>query len=445
MEPSTALLTDLYQLTMLDAYRQSGMTSPAVFELFVRRLPPERGYLMAAGLEQALEYLENLRFSWSELEWLADCGHFDQQFVDWLADLKFTGDVWGLREGEVFFANEPILRVEAPLPQAQLVESRLINIVHFQTLLASKAARVVMAAGGRTLVDFGMRRAHGAEAALWAARASYIAGFDGSATVEAARQFGVPIFGTMAHSFIQAHDSESQAFLDFARARPEGLVLLIDTYDVESAVRKVIEMTPLLESEGIVVRALRLDSGDLAAGSRLIRRLLDEAGRREIGIFLSGDLDEHKVAEVCAAGVPATGFGVGTRLDVSADAPSLDIAYKLQAYAGSPRRKRSPGKATWPGAKQIFREIGADGRIGRDTIGCDGEALPGRRLVEMVMSAGHRIDDSPSLGEVRAHAADCLASLPERCRSLDDPSALTATVSEGLRRLADEADASVQS
>jgi nicotinate phosphoribosyltransferase len=444
MESSSALLTDLYQLTMLDAYRQSGMTSPAVFELFVRRLPRERGYLVAAGLEQVLQYLENLRFSSSELDWLVHSGHFDRPFVDWLADLRFTGDVWALREGEVFFANEPILRVTAPLPEAQLVESRLINIIHFQTLVASKAARVVMAAGGRTLVDFGMRRAHGAEAAVWAARASYVAGFDGSATVEAGRRFDLPIFGTMAHSFVQAHDSESRAFLDFARARPEGLVLLIDTYDVEAAVRKVIELAAVLEPEGIRVRALRLDSGDLVAGSRLIRRLLDEAGRQDVGIFLSGDLDEHKVAAACVAGAPATGFGVGTRLDVSADAPSLDIAYKLQAYAGRPRRKRSLGKATWPGAKQVFREIGADGRIARDTIGRDTERLSGWRLLESVMSAGRRVTDAPTLEQIRAHAVDRLASLPEQCRSLDGPLPLTAVISDDLKRLADEADAAVQ-
>jgi len=443
MNASSALLTDLYQLTMLDAYRQSGMTSPAVFELFVRRLPRKRGYLLAAGLQQALEYLESLRFSPAELDWLARSRHFDRPFVDWLADLRFTGDVWALREGEVFFANEPILRVEAPLPQAQFVESRLINIIHFQTLIASKAARVVTAAGGRTLVDFGMRRAHGAEAALWAARASYVAGFDGSATVEAGRRFDLPIFGTMAHSFVQAHDSESRAFLDFARARPEGLVLLIDTYEVEAAVRKVIELAPVLESEGIRVRALRLDSGDLVAGSRLIRRLLDGAGRQEIGIFLSGNLDEYKVAAACAGGAPASGFGVGTRLDVSADAPSLDIAYKLQAYAGRPRRKRSPGKATWPGVKQVFREIGPDGRISRDTIGRDTESLSGHRLLEPVMSAGRRVTDAPTLDQIRAHAVDRLASLPEQCRSLDQPLPVTAAISDGLRRLAEEADAAV--
>ncbi len=440
----SVLLTDLYQLTMLDAYRQTGMVGTAVFEMFVRRLPPNRGFLMAAGLEQALDYLESLRFEATELEWLAGCGHFDRAFVDWIADLRFDGEVWAMREGEVFFADEPILRVEAPIPQAQLVESRLINILHFQSLIATKAARVVMAAGGRTLVDFGMRRAHGGEAAIWAARASYGAGFDGSATVEAGRRFGLPIFGTMAHSYVQAHDSEEKAFLDFARSRPHGLVLLIDTYDVEAAIAKVVRLADILEEEDISIRAVRLDSGDLAAGSRLIRRLLDGAGRREIGIFLSGNLDEHAVADLVESGVPVTGFGVGTRLDVSADAPALDIAYKLQEYDGKPRRKRSAGKATWPGRKQVFRSFSADGKIGTDCIGAADEKAPGRPMLTRVMEDGRRLEPSPSLEDIREYAAASLASLPEACRRLRDPQPLQPEVSKTLRDLAVAADEAVE-
>ena len=440
----SVLLTDLYQLTMLDAYRQAGMNGTAVFEMFVRRLPASRGFLMAAGLEQALDYLESLRFEKSELEWLAGCGHFDQEFVDWLADLRFEGEAWAMREGEVFFANEPILRVEAPIAQAQLVESRLINILHFQSLIATKAARVVMAAGGRTLVDFGMRRAHGAEAAIWAARASYGAGFDGSATVEAGRLFGLPIFGTMAHSYVQAHDSEEQAFLDFARSRPDGLVLLIDTYDVEAAIAKVVRLAEILDKEDISIRAVRLDSGDLAAGSRLIRRLLDEAGRHEIGIFLSGNLDEHAVADLVQSDVPVTGFGVGTRLDVSADAPALDIAYKLQEYDGKPRRKRSAGKATWPGRKQVFRSFSADGLIAADCIGAAEEEAAGRPLLAKVMEGGRRLEPSPSLQDIRDYAAASLSALPEECRRLRDPRPLQPEVSETLRVLAVAVDEAVE-
>ncbi len=438
----SVLLTDFYQLTMLDAYRRSGMSGTAVFEMFVRRLPPGRGFLMAAGLEQVLDYLESLRFEDSELGWLAGCGHFGQDFVDWLADLRFTGDVWAMREGEAFFADEPILRVAAPLPEAQFVESRLINILHFQSLIASKAARVVLAARGRTLVDFGMRRAHGAEAAVWAARASYIAGFDGSATVEAGRRYGLPIFGTMAHSFVQAHDSELAAFLDFARARPRGLVLLIDTYDVDEAVAKVIDIAGRLDKDGIEIKALRLDSGDMAAGSLRIRRMLDAAGLDQIGIFLSGNLDEFAVDEYCRGGVPVTGFGVGTRLDVSADAPALDIAYKLQEYDGRPRRKRSEGKATWPGSKQVFRSLGEDGRIVRDVIGLASEPLPGRPLLHPVMRAGRPLESNPSMAEIRALAADTIASLPGACTRLDDPAPVVPEISAALRTLAEVVDES---
>lgn len=441
----SALLTDLYQLTMLDGYRRSGMNGTAVFEMFVRRLPAGRGFLMAAGLEQALDYLEGLHFEDQELDWLTDSGHFEPDFVDWLADFRFSGDVWAIREGEAFFANEPILRVVAPIVQAQFVESRLINILHFQSLIASKAARVKLAAGERTLVDFGMRRAHGAEAALWAARASYVCGFDGSATVEAGRQFGLPIFGTMAHSFIQAHDSERQAFVDFARARPRGLVLLIDTYDLDKAIDTVAEIAGPLAEQGITIQAVRLDSGDLAEGSRRIRTRLDQAGLRDIGIFLSGNLDEFSVDQICREGVPATGFGVGTRLDVSADAPSLDIAYKLEEYDGRPRRKRSAGKATWPGAKQVFRTFGEDGRIVGDVIGLTGENLPGRPLIYPVMKGGRRLDRDPAIAEIRALAADSLARLPASCRDLHDPVPVVPEISAALRELTRRVDESLES
>lgn len=444
MRLSESLLTDLYQLTMMDAYRQSGMGDVAVFEMFVRRLPSSRGFLMAAGLEQALDYLENLRFDPDELEWLAGCGHFPREFVDWLANVRFTGDVWAMPEGEIFFAEEPILRVEAPIAEAQLVESRLINILHYQSLVATKAARAVMVSGGRALVDFGMRRAHGGEAAVWAARASYIAGFDGSATVEGGRLYGIPVFGTMAHSFVEAHDSELAAFSEFARSRPDGLVLLIDTYEIDAAVRKVIELAPRLASEGITIRAVRLDSGDLDAGARRIRELLDGAGLQEIGIFLSGNLDEYEVGALCRRDTPATGFGIGTRLDVSADAPALDIAYKLQAYAGIPRRKRSVGKATWPGSKQVYRVIGGDGLIREDTIGTEDESLPGRPLLQRVMEGGRRSGASPALAGIREFAADRLASLPDATRRLVDPKPVRVRHSELLAQLAATADAAVR-
>ena len=356
---SSPLLTDLYQLNMIEAYLAYGESRTAVFELFVRKLPARRGFLMAAGLEQALKFLEDLRFSSEEIEWLKSTGRFSARTLAYLADLRFTGDVHALPEGTIFFANEPILRVTAPLPEAQLVEARLINIVHFQTLIASKAARMVLAAPGKLLVDFGLRRAHGAEAGLMAARASYIAGFAGTATVLAAKLFDIPIFGTMAHSYIQAHDSEAVAFERFAHARPDGLVFLIDTYDTEAAARKVVALAPRLKAAGISISGVRLDSGDLIALSKSVRRILDEGGLGDVTIFASGGLDEDQLVAMAKAHAPIDGFGIGTSLTTSSDAPALDCAYKLQEYAGSPRRKHSAGKATWPGRKQVWRRYRA--------------------------------------------------------------------------------------
>src|SRR5919106_1482631 len=295
---SRPLLTDLYQLNMIEAYLAPGETEPAVFEFFVRRLPARRQFLVAAGLQQAIEYLESLRFSAGDLDWLRSTGRFSTSMLDYLAGLRFSGDVHAMPEGTVFFPEEPILRITAPLPEAQLVETRLINILHFQTLVASKAARMVLAAPGKRLVDFGLRRAHGAEAGLLAARASYIAGFDGTATVLAAKEFGIPIFGTMAHSYIQAHDSESLAFERFAHARPQGLVLLLDTYDTEEAARKLVALAPRLKAAGITISGVRLDSGDLIALAKSVRRILDEGGLADVTIFASGGLDEDQIAAI---------------------------------------------------------------------------------------------------------------------------------------------------
>ena len=352
---SSALLTDLYELTMLQTYYERGMVETAVFELFFRR--PARGarnFLLAAGLEQALEFLEQLHVSEAELEWLANTGLFSSGFIDQLARLRFCGDVDAIPEGTPCFPDEPMIRVIAPLPEAQIVESRLMNLLHFQTLIASKAARAVLQAPGRLLVDFGLRRAHGAEAALLAARATYLAGFTGSSTVLAGQRFGVPVFGTMAHSFIQAHASELQAFEHFARSHPQGVTLLIDTYDTEAAARKLAQLGPRLVRDGIRIQAVRLDSGDLADHAFKVRGILDSAGLNEVKIFASSGLDECALRELLSVRqAPIDGFGIGSAMDTSQDLPNLDCAYKLQEYAGRARRKRSEGKATWPGRKQI--------------------------------------------------------------------------------------------
>src|SRR5437660_540365 len=325
MDPATsALLTDLYQLNMMQAYLDRGETKTASFEFFVRKLPRQRGFLIAAGLEQVLEFLSHLRFAPEELDWLARTGRFGKDLIDYLAGLRFTGDIHAMPEGTVFFADEPILRVTAPLPQAQLVETRVINLLQFQSMIAAKAARMVLAAPGKQLVDFGLRRAHGAEAGLLAARASYIAGFAGSATVLADKLFGIPTFGTMAHSFIQSYGDEATAFADYARARPQNVTLLIDTYDTVEAARKVVRLAPQLAAEGIAVRAVRIDSGDLDAMSRQVRRILDQGGLADVRIFASGGIDEHGLAALVAAGAPIDGYGIGTSLTTSSDAPALD-------------------------------------------------------------------------------------------------------------------------
>ena len=440
----SALLTDLYQINMIQAYLDHGETKTAVFEFFVRNLPARRGFLVAAGLEQALDYLEDLRFSAAEIDWLNSTGRFRQNLLDYLAEFHFTGDVHAMPEGTVFFANEPILRVTAPLPQAQFVESRLINLLHFQTLIAAKAARVVLAAPNKLLVDFGFRRAHGAEAGLMAARASYIAGFAGTATVLAGEEFGIPLYGTMAHSFIEAFDDEMAAFAAFAQSRPDNLVFLLDTYDVEAAAHKIVTLAPRLKAKGIAIRGVRLNSGDLIALSRSVRAILDAGGLRDVTIFASGGLDEDSLAAFVKANAPIDGFGVGTSLTTSADFPTLDCVYKLQEYAGLPRRKRSAKKATWPGRKQVWRRYGADGRMIGDLLGAEGDVKEGEALIQPVMQNGKRLRPAPSLDEIRQHAKRELQRLPDLLRTLDPAMTYPVTVAEELKALAAEFDRRLQ-
>ena len=440
MNPAnSALLTDLYQLTMLQGYHDSGMEDIAVFEFFVRKLRPGRGFLMAAGLEQSLEFLEGLHFSSEEMAWLAATGRFDKKFLSRLETLRFTGDVHAMPEGTVFFPNEPILRVTAPIAQAQLVETRLINLLHFQTLIASKAARIVLMAPNKLLVDFGLRRAHGAEAGLLAARASYLAGFTGTSTVLGGMRFGIPLFGTMAHSFVQAHDNETLAFEHFAHAQPDNVVLLIDTYDTEAAARKVVALAPQLKQQGIRIKGVRIDSGNLADHARQVRQILDAGGLQHVTIFASGDLDEYVMRDMLAAGAPVDGFGVGTRMDTSSDMPSLDCAYKLQEYAGKARRKRSEGKQTWPGRKQVYRSYDADGRMVADVVTLEGDAQPGDPLLKPVMRGGQRIA-AATLADTRSHAAANLSRLPEPLRRLQEPCDYPVEISAALHRLAEQVD-----
>jgi nicotinate phosphoribosyltransferase len=434
------LLTDLYQLNMIQAYLDHGETNTAVFELFFRTLPRRRGFLLAAGLEQTLDYFETLHFSAAEIEWLGSTGRFKKNLLDYLGTFRFSGDVHAMPEGTAVFASEPVLRVTAPLPQAQFVESRLINILHFQSLVAAKAARIVLAAPGKVLVDFGLRRAHGAEAGLMAARASYIAGFAGTATVLAGEMFGIPLYGTMAHSFIEAFDDEGTAFEAFARARPDNLVLLLDTYDTEAAARKVVTLAPRLKAAGITLRAVRLDSGDLITLSKSVRSILDNGDLRDVTIFVSGGLDEDALAGFIRAGAPIDGIGIGTSMTTSSDVPAIDCVYKLQEYAGVARRKKSENKATWPGRKQVWRRYGADGRMAGDTLALEGHDKPGEGLLRLVMQNGRRVRPSPPLDDIRQRVMRDLERLPESLRRLEAGTTYPVDVADELRALAAEVD-----
>ncbi|HVK80622.1 MAG TPA: nicotinate phosphoribosyltransferase, partial [Verrucomicrobiae bacterium] len=373
---SSLLLTDLYELTMLQTYFDHGMNETAVFEWFVRKLPDQRNFLIAAGLEQVLDYLADLRFAPEELQWLANTGRFSEAFIQSLENFRFTGDVHAMPEGTVFFTDEPILRVTAPLREAQLIESRVMNLLHYQTIVASKAARCVSAAPDKLLVDFGLRRAHGAEAGLLSARASYLAGFSGTATVLAGMRFNIPIYGTMAHSFVQAHDDESQAFEHFMLSHPSNAVLLIDTYDTEAAAEKVTQLAAKLRDRGIAIKGVRIDSGDLGAHAWRVREILNRGGLNGVTIFASGNLDEFALRKLLRSGAPIDGFGVGTRMNTSADAPYLDCAYKLVEYAGAARRKRSEGKATSPGRKQVYRRLDEQGQMTSDLLTLEEDRRP---------------------------------------------------------------------
>ena len=412
-----ALLTDLYELTMVQAYWAEGMYETATFSLFSRRLPKNRNFLLAAGVNEALALVEQLHFSAGAVEYLESQKVFQPGFLDWLSDWKFRGDIWALPEGTPFFENEPLLEVSAPLPEAQLLESLLMNQVHLPTLLASKAVRVALAAAGRTVIDFGLRRMHGIDASLKAARAFYLAGIDATSNVLAGRRYGIPLAGTMAHSYVEAYDRELDAFRDFA-AIYEQPVLLIDTYDVAEGTRNVIRLAEELDSPRRI-RGIRIDSGDLGSLARMVREMLDDAGLRSVQIFVSGGLDEDEIERLVQGSFPIDGFGVGTSMGVSEDAPALDIAYKLTAYAGTGRLKLSSGKSTLPCRKQVFRSLNSDGHASGDVIAKLDEDATGEPLLVQVMHKGKPIGSSlESLETSRQRARTRTARLPPRVLSL---------------------------
>jgi nicotinate phosphoribosyltransferase len=437
----SALATDLYEIAMAAGYQHVGMSRRCTFELFVRKLPPHRGYLVAAGLDQALDYLENLRFTSEEIAYLRTVPALspvpDDFFNRVLPALRFRGDVWAVREGEPVFAGEPILRVSAAATEAQLVETALLAIVTFQTSIASKAARVVQAAGGRAVIEFGSRRAHGLQAALFAARAACLAGCEGTSNVEAGYRFGVPVSGTMAHSWVMAFERELDAFTRYLELFGERTTLLIDTYDTLGAARSIV-------AARLKPSAVRLDSGDLLGLSREVRRIFDEGGLGATKILASGDLDEDSIATLIAAGAPIDAFGVGTALSTSIDAPALGGVYKLVEveHEGTtlPVVKLSAGKKTLAGAKQVWRVV-EDGIARRDWIGLEHEAPPSgaRALLQPVMRAGRRLAQSPPVSALREGCLAAVAELPPRVRRLSDWQEHEVATTTALERVTAEA------
>ena len=432
-----ALFTDLYELTMAAAFFREGMREPATFSLFARRLPPTRAFAIAMGLEDALEFARGFRFSSHDIEYLRSLGRFEPEFLDHLGGLRFTGEIHAVPEGTVVFPDEPLLEVTAPVMEAQLLESALLNICHVQSVLASKAARIVLAARGRELAEFGLRRSHGVDAAMQAARCAWIAGFASTSNMLAGCRYGIPVSGTMAHSFVTSFSDELAAFRAYARAFPDAAVLLIDTYDTLEGARKAATVAAELAAGGHGLAGVRLDSGDLLALSGEVRRILDEAGFPRVRIVASGGLDEHDIDGLLDAGAPIDAFGVGTRLNVSADAPSLDLVYKLVRHGGRDVLKLSEGKETWVGAKAIHRAVDRRGKVVGDVLALEGEPAPpgvGESLLRPVMRGGELLGSHPSLAEVRRHCAAQLAALPDGLRRLREHDEYPVRPSDALRR-----------
>jgi nicotinate phosphoribosyltransferase len=442
-----ALLTDLYELTMAAAFFREGMGEPATFSLFARRLPADRGFIVAAGLEDALEYVRGFRFAADGLAYLRSLGRFEPTFLDHLAGLRFTGEVRAVAEGTVVFPDEPILEVTAPLIEAQLLETALLNICHVQSVLASKAARVAIAARGRALAEFGLRRSHGSDAGLKAARCAWIAGFDSTSNVLAGQTYGIPLSGTMAHSFVTAFADEHEAFRAYARSFPDTAVLLIDSYDTLEGARKAVVVAHDLLESGRRLAGVRLDSGDLLSLSRAVRGILDAGGCREVRIVASGGLDEHDIERLLAEGAPIDVFGVGTRYNVSADAPSLDLVYKLVVYGGRDVLKLSEGKETLVGRKALYRTRDEAGQAAGDVLALDEERPlegAGVSLLEPVMRGGELLREHPTLPDVRRHCLREIAALPDGLRRLQDQPEYPVRPSAELRARQERAVAMVK-
>jgi len=438
-EENMSLFTDLYELTMCASYFDNKKLEPATFDVFIRRLPENRSYFLFAGLEQVLLFLENVKFTEKHIAYLQKQG-FNKQFLNYLRNFKFTGEVWAVPEGTVAFPCEPLIRVTAPIIEAQLIETFLLNTVNLQTTIATKASRVVNAAKGKNIIEFGLRREHGIDAGMKVARCSYIAGCQGTSNVLAGLTYGIPIFGTMAHSFVMSFEKEIDAFRAFARTFPDKSTLLIDTYDELAGAEKAVVVAKELEKAGCKLDGVRLDSGDLAQASKKIRALLDERDLRYVKIFASGDLDEYRIAELLSKGAEIDAFGVGTRMGTSADKPYVDVIYKLCETTSakgdfSPIMKLSEGKATLPGRKQVFRFKDKKGFFAKDVIALADEKMEGEPLLAIVMENGKITRALPSLGEIRAAASENLSKLPEKYKKLTSAPAYPVELSQALEDL----------
>lgn len=441
-EEDLCMLTDLYELTMCASYFDNKRFEPATFDLFVRRLPPNRSYLLFAGLEHVLRFIEKFRFKEEHLEYLRRQG-FKEDFLNYLRDFKFTGDVWAIPEGTIVFPNEPLIRVTAPVIEAQLLETFALNTINLQTTIATKASRVVYAARGHPVIEFGLRREHGIDAGMKVARASYIAGCAGTSNVLAGMKYGIPIFGTMAHSFIMFFGDEITSFMAFAKTFPDKSIFLIDTFDTLKGAENAIKAAKELERKGFKLQGVRLDSGDLVELSKKVRRMLNENGLNYVKILASGDLDEYRIDELLSRGAEIDSFGVGTKLGTSADRPYVDIIYKLSEKMDEkgefqPIMKLSEGKATLPGRKQVFRFTDEHGKFVKDVIALEGEEVGGEPLLVKVVEKGNVVYDYPSVEDIRKRALENLSRLPDKYKKLVRPAKYPVQISLKLKKLMDE-------
>ena len=437
-EENMALLTDLYELTMAQSYLRGERNEMATFDLFVRHLPRNRSFLVSAGLEQILLFLERMSFTDDSIHYLKKLNMFSDDFLDYLRKFKFTGTVYAIPEGEIYFPNEPAVVVTAPRIEAQIVETFLLNTFNFESLIASKAARVVIAAGGIAVVDFSPRRDHGADAAMKAARASYIAGCAGTSNVLAGKEFGIPVYGTMAHSYVMSFKSELESFREFVKDFPDNSSLLIDTYDVIEGAKNAILVGKEMERQGKQLKGVRIDSGDLAELSRRVRQMLDEAALGYVMIMASGDLNEYRIKEFIRRGLRADIFGVGTEMGTSKDAPALGGIYKLVEDNFGPRMKFSEDKVTLPGRKSLFRILRSDGKFEKDLIALHGETPDSKDtypLLEKVMENGRIIPDLPSLSKIRERLRESLERLPDELKEIEEVHEYQAEISSALKSL----------